>query len=206
MGTAQSTDGSGKDQYGCFNSEEDPACQTDGLADGLEGLFSTSSKRVKAHREQDEYWDVKNIDPGLRAAWESSSYRLPSKAGGGVGITLIREKSGLLIVSSIDPGSPAENSREIAVGDTLLRVNNIDVHQMDIDDVSKLLQGDENSKVALLIVKNDLWRSEVTAPLKTPRSHLFYYTPFLYRASRPRRIDAGARARSDRAGCECACA
>ena len=69
---------------------------------------------------------------------------------GGIGVTMRQNAEGLCEVTDVVAGGPAE-AAGIRRGDIITRVDGRDVTQMNIDEISRLLRGEEDTRVEITI-------------------------------------------------------
>lgn len=74
---------------------------------------------------------------------------------GGIGVGLQQLSTGQKHISTVYEGGPAEKAG-IQVGDIILKVENKDVTSMSLNDIVKLMRGEENTNVTLVISRNGI--------------------------------------------------
>lgn len=87
----------------------------------------------------------------------------------GIGVTITRQDDGSLKIIEVTAGGPAEEAG-IQVGDVIVKVGDRSILGMDTDDSKKLIQGEENTKVSITVLRNEKEHTmEVTRrSIKTP--------------------------------------
>lgn len=72
----------------------------------------------------------------------------------GIGVSLTKSRAGLIKISSVQAGSPAQESG-LQVGDQLLEVNGTDVRGASLTSIIALIRGDVGKKIELLVTRDD---------------------------------------------------
>ena len=83
----------------------------------------------------------------------------------GIGVSLTKSRTGLIKISSIQVGSPAQESG-LQVGDQVLEVNGTDVRGASLTSIIALIRGDVGKKIELLVTRDD---KKILAALATQR-------------------------------------
>lgn len=71
----------------------------------------------------------------------------------GVGMTVTVGEDGYVHIKSVEPNGPAQEAG-LRHGDVLIAVNGEDIYQMDLDTVSAMVKGPENTNVSLTVLRD----------------------------------------------------
>lgn len=72
----------------------------------------------------------------------------------GIGVTLVERADGIFVTKLLKDG-PAERSGKIRVGDQILKIDNVEVKNLDFDAIEDQMRGDEGSSISLLLQRGD---------------------------------------------------
>lgn len=147
-------------------------------------LFTDKNESLLAVNERDNLFYMhtikalaKSLDAHTSFFNESEAYDmrvLLEKGFDGVGIVLAKDPFGYRVAKLL-PNSTAEKSREIQVGDYLLRINGKSIEDRSLSDIMRSLRGKRGTSISLQLKRERDKQQELPKPL--------YYTVVIKRES-----------------------